>query len=82
MFIKSIKKVFLVSLLLAFYSTSYASLELGDKAPNFILDDQNSQSHQLSDYKGKWVILYFPYLLIYYMQLLEKKGVARICRLQ
>ena len=30
----------------------------------------------------KWVIIYFPYLLIYYMQLLEKKGVARICRLQ
>ena len=59
MFIKSIKKVFLVSFLLAFSSTSYASLELGDKAPNFILDDQNSQSHQLSDYKGKWVILYF-----------------------
>ena len=59
MFIKSLKKVFLISLLLAFYSTSYASLELGDKAPNFILDDQNSQSHQLSDYKGKWVILYF-----------------------
>lgn len=29
------------------------------KAPQFILPDQNGTTHSLSDYKGKWVILYF-----------------------
>jgi peroxiredoxin Q/BCP len=28
-------------------------------APGFTLRDQNGQSHTLSDYKGKWVLLYF-----------------------
>jgi len=46
-------------LLLILSLTSSAALELGDKAPNFTLDDQNSLSHQLSDYKSKWVVLYF-----------------------
>ena len=57
--VKSINKIFFMLLLLALSLTSNAALELGDKAPNFILDDQNSLSHQLSDYKGKWVVLYF-----------------------
>ncbi|TSC80085.1 MAG: peroxiredoxin Q/BCP [Parcubacteria group bacterium Gr01-1014_29] len=34
-------------------------LRTGIKAPNFILPDQNRESHKLSDYKGKWVLLYF-----------------------
>jgi len=41
---------------------SYASLaqiKVGSKAPNFTLSDQNSIQHQLSDYEGSWVILYF-----------------------
>ncbi|ACI19755.1 thioredoxin-dependent thiol peroxidase [Dictyoglomus thermophilum] len=29
------------------------------KAPNFTLPDQNGKEISLSDYKGKWVILYF-----------------------
>ncbi len=29
------------------------------KAPNFSLLDQNGQIHSLSDYKGKWLIVYF-----------------------
>ena len=57
--IKTINKLFTVLLLLAISLTTSAALELGDKAPNFSLNDQNSLSHQLSDYKGKWVILYF-----------------------
>lgn len=28
-------------------------------AANFILPDQNGKLHKLSDYRGKWVILYF-----------------------
>lgn len=29
------------------------------KAPNFALPDQNGEIHTLSQYKGKWVIIYF-----------------------
>lgn len=29
------------------------------KAPNFNLPDQNGMTHSLSDYKGKWLVLYF-----------------------
>lgn len=31
----------------------------GSKAPDFTLSDQNGKSHTLSDYAGKWVLLYF-----------------------
>lgn len=34
-------------------------LEIGIKAPNFRLLDQNGKEHTLEDYKGKKVILYF-----------------------
>lgn len=34
-------------------------LEIGTKAPEFSLPDQNSVIHNLSDYLGKKVILYF-----------------------
>ena len=34
-------------------------LEIGTKAPEFSLPDQNGQIHSLSDYKGQKVILYF-----------------------
>lgn len=29
------------------------------KAPSFSLPDQNDKMHSLSDYKGKWLIVYF-----------------------
>ncbi|KQW99116.1 MULTISPECIES: peroxiredoxin [Acinetobacter] len=32
---------------------------VGKPAPNFKLQDQNSKWHELSQYKGKWVVLYF-----------------------
>ena len=54
-----IKPIFLLVLLLITSSSVLANLEVGDKAPNFILNDQNNESHQLSDYEGRWVILYF-----------------------
>lgn len=34
-------------------------LEIGTKAPDFLLPDQNGEMHRLSDYAGKKVILYF-----------------------
>ena len=34
-------------------------LEIGTKAPDFTLPDQNGESRSLSDYRGQKVILYF-----------------------
>ena len=34
-------------------------LEIGTKAPDFTLPDQNGNLHSLSEYRGKKVILYF-----------------------
>lgn len=34
-------------------------IKLGAVAPNFTLPDQHGKTHTLSDYKGKWVLLYF-----------------------
>lgn len=31
---------------------------IGKKAPTFALPDQHGKVHKLSDYKGKWVVLY------------------------
>jgi len=53
------KPIILLILLLISSSSVLANLEVGDKAPNFILNDQNNEAHQLSDYEGRWVILYF-----------------------
>ena len=51
---------FFVSVFLVFFSMgSLAVLSVGNQAPNFILKDQNNLSHNLNDYKGSWVILYF-----------------------
>ena len=33
--------------------------KIGQIAPAFKLDDAKAQPHQLSDYQGKWVVLYF-----------------------
>jgi peroxiredoxin Q/BCP len=34
-------------------------IKAGQIAPDFSLPDQNGKEHKLSDYKGKWVLLYF-----------------------
>jgi peroxiredoxin Q/BCP len=36
-----------------------SELKIGDKAPDFMLNDQDGESHKLSDYKGRIVVLYF-----------------------
>ncbi len=35
------------------------AIEINKKAPDFVLPDQDSNKHKLSDYKGQWVLLYF-----------------------
>lgn len=34
-------------------------LKENDKAPDFTLPDENGKAHSPSDYKGRWVLLYF-----------------------
>lgn len=40
-------------------------LEVGTKAPDFELPDQNGELHKLSEYLGKKVILYFYQRIIH-----------------
>lgn len=47
----------IASLLLS--STTWAGTWVGSPAPAFNLPDQNGKSHQLAEYKGKWLVLYF-----------------------
>lgn len=34
-------------------------IQIGKKAPSFKLKDQNGKVHTLSQYAGKWIVLYF-----------------------
>jgi len=36
-----------------------AKLKINQIAPDFKLKDQDGKIHRLSDYKGKWILLYF-----------------------
>lgn len=36
-----------------------SKLKIGDPAPDFALEDKDGNIHKLSNYKGKWVVLYF-----------------------
>ena len=40
-------------------SLGLANPEMGEIAPDFHLQDQNNQWHELEDYRGKWLVLYF-----------------------
>ncbi|MEO6118814.1 MAG: peroxiredoxin [Methylotenera sp.] len=55
---------YIAVLLLAFVGyRSYASnshpLQIGDDAPSFTLNDAQGQTHYLSNYAGKYLVLYF-----------------------
>lgn len=51
---------FVFMALLAFAAGAYADdPTIGKPAPDFKLQDQNGKWHSLSDYRGKWVALYF-----------------------
>ena len=57
--LKSIITASFIVVLLIASSSSIAGLKVGDKAPNFTLQDQNNITHTLSDYEGQWILLYF-----------------------
>lgn len=55
---------YIAVLLLAFFGyRSYAhaanNLKVGDDAPSFTLNDAKGRTHYLSDYAGKYLVLYF-----------------------
>jgi len=35
------------------------AIKVGDKAPDFVLKDQDGKVHKLSDYRGQRVIVYY-----------------------
>ena len=35
------------------------TIKVGDKAPDFVLKDQDGKVHKLSDYRGQRVIVYY-----------------------
>jgi thioredoxin-dependent peroxiredoxin len=50
----------IAAVLLAWLGAGYADAPaLGKPAPEFKLQDQNGKWHELKDYRGKWVALYF-----------------------
>jgi peroxiredoxin len=63
-----------------------AGVEVGASAPDFTLTDTHGQTHQLSQYKGKWVVLEWyqpdcPFVRKHYgsgnMQALQKEFTAK-----
>ena len=68
------------------HAAAYATSEVGSPAPNFAGVDSNGKSHQLSDYRGKFVVLEWtnkdcPYTRKHYisgnMQALQKQWEAK-----
>lgn len=53
--------VWFVGLFLAMLSAVAAAEapKVGEAAPAFTLPDQSGQAHSLSEYRGKWMVLYF-----------------------
>ena len=79
----SIFSVIAAFAVIAFMPQAYAAAEVGQPAPNFTGVDTNGQSHQLSDFKGKTVVLEWsnhecPFVVKHYdsgnMQKLQKEA--------
>ena len=45
--------------LLGLHSVQADELAVGSPAPKFTLMDQESKTHALAEYRGRWVVLYF-----------------------
>jgi len=45
--------------LLGLHNVQAGELAVGSMAPKFILPDQESNTHALTEYRGRWVVLYF-----------------------
>jgi hypothetical protein len=54
---KSLKILLALATLGVFAGAAHANVEVGQPAPDFTLTDINGQTHSLSDYKGKIVVL-------------------------
>ena len=54
-----IPTLFILMVSLNFFSNGNIVLSAGDKAPSFSLSNQDGKIHNLSDYKGMRVIVYF-----------------------
>lgn len=76
-----LKKILLPLLIIA-SASALSAVKVGDKAPGFTLVDSNGQSHNLSDFAGKTVVLEWfnpkcPFVVKHYdsanMQSLQKK---------
>jgi len=52
-------KIIIMTCLLGLFSSAFAEIKVGEKAPNFTLNDQDNIKHTLSGYQGQWVVLYF-----------------------
>jgi len=53
------KKLVVLGLSLIGLFTNAQAVQPGDTAPDFKLTDQHQVQHQLSDYRGQWVVVYF-----------------------
>lgn len=55
------KSIHLAPIILMLFGigTALADITPGSPAPEFSLVDQYTKTHQLSDYRGQWVVLYF-----------------------
>ena len=49
----------IIIFIMLFSSSSVAEIKEGAPAPDFDMVDQYNKPHKLSDYKGKWIVLYF-----------------------
>ena len=54
-----IPALFIIMVSLNFFSPDRIVLAIGDIAPSFTLSDQDGKAHNLSDYKGKKIVVYF-----------------------
>lgn len=56
---KTMLKVFVLTLSLCFSICASAATWVGAPVPNISLSDQTGTVRQLTDFKGKWLVLYF-----------------------
>lgn len=52
-------RLLLITLLLAASSPLLASINVGQQAPGFVLQDQHGQSRSSEQFRSKWLVLYF-----------------------
>ena len=56
---KLLNIIFLLLMTFPMNTSATELLEVGQVAPDFVLNDQNNHEHNLKDYHGEWIVLYF-----------------------